>query len=125
MINNFEDLETWKECRKLRILISKTTKSFPPEEKYRLVDQLIRASRSITANIAEGHGRFHYQENIQFCRQARGSLTETLDHFICAFDEQYIILEELNNFRVQYDHCLKLLNGYIAYLKRMKQNESK
>jgi len=95
MINNFEDLETWKECRKLRILVSKTTKSFPPED----------------------------QENIQFCRQARGSLTETLDHFICAFDEQYIILEELNNFRVQYDQCLKLLNGYIAYLKKMKQNE--
>jgi four helix bundle protein len=123
MINNFEDLETWKECRKLRILVSKTTKVFPQEEKYRLVDQLIRASRSITANIAEGHGRFHYQENIQFCRQARGSLTETLDHFICALDEHYILIEEMNNFRVQYDQCLKLLNGYIAYLKKMKQNE--
>ena len=52
-----------------------------------MVDQLIRATRSITANIAEGHGRYHFQENIQFCRQARGSLTETLDHLICAQDE--------------------------------------
>jgi four helix bundle protein len=123
MVNNFEDLETWKECRKLRIQISQTAKSFPSEEKYRLVDQIVRSSRSITANIAEGHGRFHFQENIQFCRQARGSLTETLEHLICAFDESYIAAEQLNNYRIQYSLCLKLLNGYIAYLQKMKENK--
>ena len=68
MINNFEELEVWKECRNLRIQVSIVVKTFPVEEKYRMIDQLIRASRSITANIAEGHGRFHYLENIQFCR---------------------------------------------------------
>jgi len=124
MINNFEDLEVWKECRNLRKQVSMVLKSFPLEEKYRMIDQLIRASRSITANIAEGHGRFHYQENIQFCRQARGSLSETLDHFICAFDENYISIDKLNAFRNQYNLCLKILNGYIAYLQKMKLNES-
>ena len=124
MINNFEDLEVWKECRNLRKQVSMVLKSFPLEEKYRMIDQLIRASRSITANIAEGHGRFHYQENIQFCRQARGSLSETLDHFICAFDENYISIDQLNAFRTQYNLCLKILNGYIAYLQKMKLNES-
>ncbi|MEI8273672.1 MAG: four helix bundle protein [Paludibacter sp.] len=96
MVNNFEDLETWKEYRKLRIQISQTVKLFPSEEKYRLVDQIVRSSRSITANIAERHGRFHFQENIQFCRQARGSFTETLDHLICAFVESYITAEQLS-----------------------------
>lgn len=123
MINNFEELEVWKECRNLRKQISIVLKSFPSEEKYRIVDQLIRASRSVTANIAEGHGRFHFQENIQFCRQARGSLTETLDHMICAFDENYITVDQLSDFRNQYTSCLRLLNGYIAYLKKMKLNE--
>ena len=124
MINNFEDLQVWKECRNLRKQVSIVVKSFPSEEKYRMVDQLIRASWSITANIAEGHGRFHYQENIQFCRQARGSLSETLDHIICALDENYISINQLDIFRNQYNLCLKILNGYIAYLQKMKLNES-
>ena len=124
MINNFEDLEVWKECRNLRKQVSLVLKSFPSEEKFRMIDQLIRASRSITANIAEGHGRFHYQENIQFCRQARGSLSETLDHFICAFDENYITKDQLIKFREQYNLCLKILNGYIASLQKMKLSES-
>lgn len=75
-MNSFEELEVWKEARQLRINISKVVKHFPAEEKYRLVDQMVRASRSVTANITEGFGRFHFQENIQFCRQSRGSLTE-------------------------------------------------
>lgn len=71
--STFETLEVWLKGRELRNKTSKLTKSFPSEEKYRLIDQMIRASRSITANIAEGYGRYHYQENIQYCRQARGS----------------------------------------------------
>ena len=64
MAINFEDLEVWKECRELRLRLSEIVKTFPNDEKYRLTDQVIRASRSVTANIAEGHGRFHFQENI-------------------------------------------------------------
>lgn len=121
MATGFENLNVWKECRLLRIYVSKTAKAFPNEEKYLLVSQLLRSSRSITANIAEGDGRFHYQENIQFCRQARGSLKETLDHFICAFDEEYITEYTLKEFKAKYDNCLLLLNGYISYLKKRKE----
>lgn len=122
-MKKFEDLELYKECRKFRQDVSILTKSlFPNEEKYRLKDQLLRSSRSITANIAEGHGRYHYQENIQFCRQARGSLPETLEHLICALDEGYIEETLLNEFRNCYDQCLKLLNGYIFYLKKQKMS---
>jgi len=121
MATNFESLEVWKTCREYRKQISKIVRLFPMEEKYRLTDQLIRASRSITANIAEGHGRYHFQENIQFCRQSRGSLSETLDHLICALDENYITEQQLNLLRIQYENCIKLLNGYIGFLQKQKE----
>ena len=81
---NFTDLEVYKACRNLRKEVSDFVKvKLPQEEKYKLYDQIIRSSRSITANIAEGYGRYYYKENIQFCRISRGSLNETLEHFIC------------------------------------------
>jgi four helix bundle protein len=120
-MDGFEDLEVWKKCRQFRVEVSTLLKDFPDDEKYRLIDQLKRASRSVTANIAEGHGRFHYLDNLKFCRNARGSLNEVLDHLICAFDETIISNDQLNHLRGKYVECFKLLNGYIAYLK--KKNE--
>ncbi|GMQ28326.1 four helix bundle protein [Algoriphagus confluentis] len=95
-------------------------KKLPQEEKYALAIQIRRSSRSITNNIAEGYGRFFFQENIQFCRISRGSLSETLDHMIVAFDEGYIYESESENFRILHNDCLKLLNGYINYLQKVK-----
>jgi four helix bundle protein len=120
-MNTFEDLEVWKTARIFRNNILKLAAHFPNDEKYKLADQITRSSRSVTANIAEGFGRFHHQENIQFCRTARGSLNETLDHLICAPDCNYLTPEELTSLRTEHDHCLKLLNGYISYLKKAKE----
>jgi four helix bundle protein len=117
-MDTFEELEAWKSARELRKAISKMVKSFPNDERFRLVDQIIRSSRSVPANIAEGFGRFHFQENIQFCRQARGSLSETLEHLICALDEEYIDQRKYDTHRELIEHCWKVLNGYIAYLKK-------
>jgi len=120
---NFTDLAVYKSCRVFKKKISETTKVyFPSDEKWRLTDQIIRASHSVTAQIAEGHGRFHYQENIQFCRVARGSLSETLEHLITAYDEEYISQEQLKNLKSDWDHCMKLMNGYIKFLKNKKSN---
>jgi four helix bundle protein len=119
------ELESWKCARELRQKISVLANHFPKEEKFRLKDQIIRSSRSVPANIAEGFGRYHYQENIQYCRMARGSLYETQEHLICALDEKYIqqtTFDELNDHILQ---CLKILNGYIAYLKKSKQGSRK
>lgn len=115
------DLEVWKKARVFRNEISKLCKSLPSEEKYRLIDQMVRSSRSVSANIAEGHGRFHFQENVQFCRIARGSLIETLDHLTVALDEKYIDEKVFNNFNAQYEELIKMLNGYISYLKKRKE----
>jgi four helix bundle protein len=87
--NHFYDLPVYQKCRSFRKNISNLiNEAFPKAEEYRLKSQLLESSRSVTANIAEGFGRFHYQENIQFCRQARGSLTESMDHLITGFDEK-------------------------------------
>ncbi|NJX17548.1 four helix bundle protein, partial [Tamlana crocina] len=86
----FEDLNCWKAARELRMEISDLIRKFPQSEKFELVSQMRRASRSVTLNIAEGYGRFHFKENIQFCRVSRGSLYELLDQFITAHDEGYI-----------------------------------
>jgi four helix bundle protein len=98
--------------------IADLCKRLPNEETYRLKDQIIRSSRSVTANIAEGYGRHHHQENIQFCRTARGSLSETLDHLITACDEQYVSKDDYTTLRGDLEEAWKVLNGYIAYLKR-------
>ena len=120
--SSFEELNVWKKARKLRKDISGLTKEFPKEERYRLTDQIIRSSRSVSANIAEGHGRFHYQENIQFCRTARGSLLEVLDHLFVALDEKYIDEETFHSLRNDIKEIERMLNGYIAFLQKKKKD---
>ena len=115
---SFEELEAYKLARGLRKAISRFCKQLPREEEYRLKDQIIRSSRSIAANIAEGFGRHHHQENAQFCRHARGSLTETIEHLNCALDEGYLTQASYDTLRAQADNVWKVLNGYIAYLQR-------
>jgi len=99
-------------------------KRLPPEEKYYLTSQIRDSARSITNNIADGHGRFHYQENIQFLRHSRGSLEELLDDLNICIDEQYASLDELNGLKEERSDLLHKINGYIAYLKRRKEAEA-
>src|SRR5438046_1609146 len=98
--NHFYELPVYKTCRAFRKKISSIAKkNFPKSEEFLLKAQTLDSSRSITANIAEGFCRFHHQENIQFSRQSRGSLDETLEHMITAYDERYIpknILTDIN-----------------------------
>lgn len=115
-IRSFEDLECFKFCKELRLEVTELVKTFPISEQYRLTDQMIRCSRSITNNIAEGYGRFHFKENIQFCRVSRGSLYELLDHLQIALENHYIDTTKLSSLESKIETCLKLMNGYINYL---------
>ncbi len=121
--NDFRDLEVWQRCGTIRETIWDLCNAFPLEEKYRLSDQLIRASRSSTACLAEGYGRYHYQENIQFCRQTRGSLYELIDHIIMAKECSYIDNNEMENLINEIKVTVRILNGYIKYLKDKKESE--
>src|SRR6185503_4642749 len=89
-MRSFTDLDAWKKSHDLRKNISILVKGFPQDEKYRLTDQIIRSSRSIGNNIAEGHGRYHYVDSKKFFINARGSASETIDHLIIALNENYI-----------------------------------
>jgi len=121
--HDFRDLEVWKRFRDIRKQIWALLRDFPEEEKYRLSDQMIRASRSSTACIEEGYGRYHYQENIQFCRQSRGSLYELIDHILVAEECEYID-HEVSQARIdEIKTSIVVLNGYIRYLKKRKESD--
>lgn len=124
-LKHYYELPVYNKCRLFRIFISKIIKKcFSENEAYILRTQLLRSNRSVTANIAEGFGRYHFQENIQFCRQARGSLTETLEHLITARDEGYIDEEMLLEAHRNYTGCLLQLNGYIKHIQNYKNAEA-
>lgn len=115
---SFAELEVWQQSGVLKNDIYALTKSFPDIEKYRLTDQIVRSSRSVCANIAEGYGRYTYKEQIRFCMNARGSLFETHNHLIDATDCGYITSETLQNYVHNIKKIERLLNGYIAWLRK-------
>jgi len=121
-LKTFEDLKCWQACREVRIFIMNLVKSYPKEEKYSIVDNMKRAARSSTQNIAEGFGRFHYRENMQFCRISRGSLFELIDDLIASVDEGFISQKDCQLGRDKISNALALLNGYISYLNRRLTN---
>ena len=94
---------------------------FPVEEKWNLNQQLRRSSLSVSANIAEEYGRFYYQDNIRFCYIARGSLDESLSHLTFAVEAEYIPVTLYHQLEKEGEEIDKMLNGYIAYLKKSKQ----
>lgn len=100
------------------------TASFPKQEQYSLGQQLRTAAISLTANIAEGYGRFHFKENVQFCRIARGSAYELLDHLIACKDEGYVDKERYDNLRGQLYRFIHLVNGYIRSIGKTNTSSS-
>ena len=116
----FEDLDLYKEARAFRVSIYRVAKQLPEEEKFNLRLQMRRAAVSLTNNIAEGHGRFHYQENIQFLRQARGSLQELIDDLNVCLDERYADADDVIQLKGIGYALLKRINGHNKYLQREK-----
>lgn len=124
-IRSFEDLVCWQKARELKQYVKVLCEQFPKSEQYLLTAQVKDAYRSVTANIAEGYGRFHFKENTQYCRQSRGSLYEVLDHMIEACDENYITSEQLATFREKFETVKAPLNGYINYLASKSNAKAK
>ena len=90
-IEGLSRLKVWMRAKDFALLIyKKVLPSLPAEEKWNLNQQLRRASLSISANIAEGYGRFYYQDNVRFCYTARGSLDEVLSHLTFAHEMSFI-----------------------------------
>jgi four helix bundle protein len=123
-IQGLETLEAWKKARAFVLVVyQEALPLLPADEKWHLNQQIRRAAQSVPANLAEGHGRFYYQDNVRFCYIARGSLTETYTHLLLARDLRYISNELFNRLKNQIEELIRIINGYIAYLKRSKRGE--
>ena len=119
MAENFEKLNCWQACNELKKYFKENVLAeLPKTERFELYNQILRASRSATANIAEGWGRYHYKDNVKFLLNARGSVAELLDHSLEAKDCNYISDKTLKELRNQIDKCIQLINGYIRYLRK-------
>ncbi len=118
-----DEFELYNIARGFRKRVYCLVRELPPEEKYALANQMRRAAVSVTNNIAEGHGRWHYQENIQFCRIARGSVDELIDDFNTCIDESYGDQVSVEKLKAEAYDLIRRINGYIFYLRKSKQGE--
>jgi four helix bundle protein len=119
-VADFTELETWKHARVLRNELYRAVQMFPSEERFGLASQIRRAASSVTANLAEGYGRYSYQENVQFCRVSRGSLYELRDHLTTALDAGYIPKARYDELEALAVSAIRLVNGYIRATRNLK-----
>lgn len=121
-IEGLQKLDVWCKARDFALVIYRQVLPLlPPEEKWGLAQQIRRSAQSIPANIAEGYGRYYYQDNVRFCYIARGSLDETLSHIVLANQLAFIPDGLYQKLGEEGKELTRLINGYIAYLKRSKQ----
>lgn len=119
--SGLEGMDIWKQAIAFSIHVCKNIlPTFPSEEKWALKQQLNRAVQSIPANIAEGYGRFYFQETIRYSYIARGSLEETYSHLVLAEKLGYLRPEAFEDLEKQIVRIKQLINGYIAFLKKSK-----
>ena len=120
----FEDLEVYKKAREFRKRMYEAARKLPDFERYELGRQIRRAAVSLTNNIAEGHGRYHYLDEIKFQVQSRGSLVELLDDLNVCQDEDYLSVAEIVELKKQAKEVQCLINGYIRFLRSRKSGAS-
>ena len=123
-VMNLDKLEVWIRAKDFALAIYKeVAPHLPADEKWNLVSQLKRAVQSIPANIAEGHGPYHFLDNVRFCYIARGSLVEVQSHMALAHDLGYLPDEIYQRMTIYAESVGKQLNNYISSLKRSRQGE--
>lgn len=123
-VMNLDKLDVWVRAKDFAVAIYKEVIPYlPSDEKWNLISQLKRAAQSIPANIAEGHGRYHYLDNVRFCYMARGSLTEVQSHISLAHELGLLPDDVHKRITVHAESIGKQLNNFIAYLKRSKLGE--
>ena len=116
-IGHFTELIVWQKNHKIILDVYVITKDFPKEEMFGLTNQIRRSASSVTANIAEGFGRYHAKDKSRFYIQARGSNTELQNHLILAYDLGYITRGEFNKLKIKIFEGYKLICGIIGSTK--------
>lgn len=123
-INNFEDLEIWKDARRLCELIYQNCLQ---NDKFQRHDksQIDRASSSIMDNIAEGFEREGNREFINFLTMSKGSCGEVRSQLIRAYDRKYLDEEKFLKLKNESIEISKKLSGFINYLKNSTHKGNK
>ncbi len=116
----FEDLECYQLALEVMAKIHAFSTTLPPHEKFDLYSQIRRSSKSVTANIAEAYGRYHYLDSLRYYSIARGELNETLSHLINARVLKYLSQEEFDNIYKLIRHAEQALNGFMTYVRRQR-----
>jgi four helix bundle protein len=124
LIKDFKTLKVWQNANRLEQEIGKLVKGFPSYEQYRLVDQLVRASRSIGANLAEGNTQLFVKKEIVHANIALGSAGEVRNHLFIAYQNGYIDREQYDALDAKLIEIIKMLYGYIKKLKLKTGNDS-
>jgi four helix bundle protein len=129
-ITRFEDLECWKEARKLVNMVYEAIRESKPfQNDYRLKDQSIGAAISVMGNIPEGFVRRSNKEFIQFLFISVSSAAELQSHMYVAMDQNYVTKDVFDVVYQQADKTAKMISGLITYLRkndeRYKQNKLK
>jgi four helix bundle protein len=120
-IKGLESLKIWQMAMDYAVDVCQNIlPSLPSEEKWALNSQLRRAVQSIPANIAEGYGRYNFQDSIRFFYIARGSILETKAHLMLAYRLDYMDQDVHHQYQCRLDELGKMLNGYIAHLRKQK-----
>jgi four helix bundle protein len=117
-IERFEDIEAWKEARKLVNMVYDISdkEKFPKD--FGLKNQIRNASVSVMSNIAEGFDRGTNKEFIQFLTVARASASEAKSHLYVALDRSYIDPEKFGQIYDQISKVISLIDGFIRYLRK-------
>jgi four helix bundle protein len=116
----FEDLDCFQLALEVMAKVREFSRSLPVEEKYDLFSQIRRSSKSVTANIAEGYGRYHYLDSLKHYAIARGELNETLGHLINAKVLNYLDQKTFDDLYKLIRETEQTLNGYMAYVRRQR-----
>ena len=119
----FEDLEVYQLAREFRKKMYGVTRQLPDFEKFELASQIRRAAVSLTNNIAEGHGRYHFADQVRFFLGSRGSLQELVDDLHVCDDEKYLQNDEVAELKEKAWRVLGLINGYLRYLRDRKADD--
>src|SRR6266566_653992 len=116
----FEDLEVYKAAREFRKKMYGVARRLPDFEKFGLASQIRRAALSLTNNMSEGHGRYHFADQVRFFLGSRGSLQELIDDLNVCVDENYLEAEKIEALKGEAWRALGLINGYLRYLRDRK-----
>ncbi|MBA7502772.1 hypothetical protein ES706_01366 [subsurface metagenome] len=117
-IERFEDIDAWKESRKLVNMVYDISSNGEFSKNFYLRDQIRSASVSVMSNIAEGFDRSSDKEFTQFLVMARASASEVKSQLYVALDRGYIENEEFKTIYEQATNVINLINGFIRYLKK-------